>query len=194
MSRSLRMTVTELEALVGQTDDGTRHELIDGELHVSTQPHVRHQRACSRICSDLDRWDAGTGVGIAVIAPGVIFAEDEAVAPDVVWVRRRPGVPVHDADGKLHSAPELVVEGLSPGPANERRDRETKLEVYSRRGVQEYWIVDWRLQSVEVYRRQGDGLRLTARLTAHDTVTSPLLPGFEARVADWCAWPETSAE
>ena len=91
MARAQRYTVAELEACIGQTDDGTRHELIDGVLHVSTQPHGVHQLVSSEILVDLHRWSRQTGLGTAIWAPGVIFAEDEAVAPDVVWVRRRAG-------------------------------------------------------------------------------------------------------
>jgi Uma2 family endonuclease len=53
-------------------------------------------------------------------------------------------------DGKLYAAPDLVVEVLSPGRENEERDRETKLTLYSRRGVLEYWIVDRFTRRVEV--------------------------------------------
>ena len=75
-------------------------------------------------------------------------------------------------------APELVVEALSPGASNERRDRETKLRLYSTYGVQEYWILDWRVRTVEVYRRGDTGLHRVAVLRIDDTLTSPLLPGF----------------
>jgi hypothetical protein len=40
-----------------------------------------------------------------------------------------------------------------PGAANETRGRETKLKLYTQRGVDEYWIVDWQRRRVEVYRR-----------------------------------------
>lgn len=46
-------------------------------------------------------------------------------------------------DGKLHSAPELVVEVLSPGAEDEGLDREVKLKLYSRRNVKEYGGVTW---------------------------------------------------
>jgi len=77
----------------------------------------------------------------------------------------------------------LVIEVLSPGRANEVRDREVKLQLYSRRGVQEYWIADWRRHTVDVYRREDGALRLVATLSDGDTVTSPLLPGFASPVS-----------
>jgi len=70
-----------------------------------------------------------------------------------------------------------------PGGTNERRDREVKLKLYSRRGVLEYWIVDWRTQQIEVYRREQRALSLVATLYPTDTLTSPLLPGFTCEVA-----------
>jgi Uma2 family endonuclease len=36
---------------------------------------------------------------------------------------------------------------------NEQWDKETKRKLYSLYGVQEYWVVDWRLKTIEVYRR-----------------------------------------
>ena len=71
---------------------------------------------------------------------------------------------------------------MSPGSANERRDRETKLALYTRRGVDEYWIVDWRQHQVQVYKREGANLKLAATLGDEDELTSPLLPGFSVRV------------
>jgi Uma2 family endonuclease len=90
---------------------------------------------------------------------------------------------VEGADDHLHGAPELVVEVLSPGAANERRDRGAKLRLYSVHGVHEYWIVDYRALTVEVYRRRDAQLRLEATVGREDTLTSPMLPGFALPVA-----------
>ena len=177
---ALRWTSADLEVL---PNDGKRYEIIDGELYMSRQPHWHHQRACVKICAALEAWSAHTGAGEANLAPGVIFAEDDDVAPDVVWISQARRATALGADGNLHAAPELVVEILSPGTANERRDREAKLKLYSRRGVLEYWIVDWRTQQVEIYRREALALRLVATLHPADTLTSPLLPGFACQVA-----------
>jgi Uma2 family endonuclease len=56
------------------------------------------------------------------------------------------------------------------------------LKLYSLYGVQEYWIVNWQLQTLEIYRRTDAQLRLVATLLTGDTITSPLLPGFSAEI------------
>jgi Uma2 family endonuclease len=84
--------------------------------------------------------------------------------------------------GWIIGAPDLVVEVLSQGSASERYDRETKLALYERFGVAEYWIIDRFAQQVEVYRRDTGSLSLVAQVQAHELLTSPLLPGFTCAV------------
>jgi Uma2 family endonuclease len=176
MSRaSPRFTSADLELM---PDDGKRYEVIDGELFVSKQPSWSHQMVCTVLASELHTWSRETDAGRVNGAPGLIFAEDDDVAPDLVWASNATLATALWADGKLHAAPELIVEVLSPGPANERRDRDAKLKLYSRRGVVEYWIVDWPTRRVEVHRRENLRLRLIATLREADTLESPLLPGF----------------
>ena len=95
----------------------------------------------------------------------------------------RPIATALGKDGKLHTSPELVIEVLSPGAVNERRDREAKLKLYSRRGVDEYWILDWLRRRVEVFRRKNAQLELIATLAESDTLTTPLLPAFACPIA-----------
>lgn len=179
MTTSLRWTSADLEAL---PDDGKRYEIIDGELHVSKQPHWHHQKVCGRLFRYLDEWNEHTGAGDVSLAPGVIFADDEDVAPDVVWISQSRLAASLGPEGRLHAAPEIAVEVLSPGTTNERRDREAKLKLYSQHGVQEYWIVDWRRRQIEVFRREQAALRLIETLFEQDALRSPLLPGFECKV------------
>ena len=150
---------------------------------MSKQPHWHHQFVCGQVFAELQAWSRRSGAGQANIAPGVIFADDDDVAPDVVWISRDRRALALEPDGHLHAAPELVIEVLSEGSANERRDREAKLKLYSRRGVLEYWIMGWRRKQVETYRREGQALRLVATLYAIDNLESPLLPGFSCPVA-----------
>jgi Uma2 family endonuclease len=162
---------------------GVHYEIIDGELHGSRQPTLGHQDAGGVVYAALLDWSQQTGLGRPFFTPGLVFAEDQDVIPDVVWISRARLAEAQDEHGHLRLAPELVVEVLSPGRANELRDRDLKLDLYRRRGVEEYWIVDWQRNSVQVYRRDGDMLPLVATLGHADGLTSPLLPGFTCPVA-----------
>ena len=182
MNVAPRFTSADLETLPDIPN--VRYEIVDGELFVSKATHWEHQYVCSELGACLRDWNKRTGSGIAVAAAGVVFADDDDVIPDVVWVSRERLAAVVDSAGHLRAAPELVVEVLSPGPTNERRDREAKFKLYSRQGVREYWIVDWRRRTVQVFRREQAALQLVATLESEDTLTTPLLPGFECPVAD----------
>lgn len=164
-------------------EDGKLYEIIEGDLLVSRQPNWHHQFTCGQIFRFLQDWNEQTGLGVANGAPGVIFAEDDDVAPDVMWASNERLGQILGEDGKLHAAPELMVEVMSPGWSNQIRDRQTKLKLYSRRGVQEYWIVDWQQRSLEIYRRENEQLALVGTLFHSDTLTSPLLPGFACQLA-----------
>lgn len=181
MSRSVRFTSRDLEHF---PDDGKHYEIIDGELYVSKAPHAYHQITCENSCAALRRWNAETGLGLVIPGPGLIFAEDDDVIPDVIWISHRNLATALWPDGKFHHAPELVVEALSPGTANEQRDRDAKLKLYSRRGVREYWIVSWERWEVEVYRRSELTLQPVGTLLAGDVLESPLLPGFACPMRD----------
>lgn len=176
---TIRWTIADLELM---PDDGTLYEIIDGELFMTRLPHWNHQRTGDNIYLELETWSRESGLGQASTNPGVIFSEDNAVVPDVAWVSHERLEVLMDEAGHITGAPDLVVEVLSPGSANERRDRQAKLRLYSLRGVREYWIVDWRLQQVEIYRRQEAELQLVTTLLAGDTIHSPLLPGFECPI------------
>ncbi|WP_414518163.1 Uma2 family endonuclease [Nostoc sp. PCC 9305] len=61
---------------------------------------------------------------------------------------------------------------------NRHFQRELKFKLYSSRGIREYWIVDWRKQQVQVYRREQASLKLVATLFNGDKLSSPILPDF----------------
>ncbi len=178
---TLRWKSADLELL---PEDGKRYEIIDGELFLSRQPDWHHQKACGQAYLLLQSWSKLTGEGQANLAPGLIFADDDDVAPDVIWISNERLAVALEKDGKLHYAPELVIEVLSFTGNNEKRDREAKLKLYSRRDVVAYWLLNWRKKEVEIYRRKRGKLTLIVTLTAKQTVTTPLLKGFSCKVAD----------
>ena len=178
--KTLHWTIHDLEFL---PDDGNRYEIIDGELYVAKQPDWEHQLVSGNIYDALKTWNRQTKAGKANFTPGIIFTDDTNVVPDVVWISRERLKTALQKDGKLHASPELVVEVLSPGAANEHRDREVKLKLYSRRNALEYWVVNWHMRSVEIYRRENAVLMLVKTLNENDILESPVLPGFRCHVS-----------
>jgi Uma2 family endonuclease len=179
-SQQLRWTISDLEGL---PDNGNRHEIIDGELFVTRAPHLDHQDAAGLLYAALLNWSLGSGLGKPFFAPGVIFSEEDAVIPDLVWISSELKSKITDDAGHLTAAPELVAEVLSNTAKDKKRDQETKLKLYSAQGVIEYWIVDREQQAITIYRREAGVLKQVLTLLKSDQLTSPLLPGFSYAIA-----------
>jgi Uma2 family endonuclease len=182
VANPLRWTTRDLDAM---PDDGgwKRYEIIDGELFVTRAPHIQHQDAGGNLYFELELWSRQTQLGKPFQTPGVIFSTADAVIPDVVWISHERLANRVDQSGHLTIAPEIVIEVLSSGELNEQRDKEVKLKLYSLHGVQEYWIANWQLKTLEIYRRTEAQLRLVTTLLGEDLLTSPLLPGFAVPIA-----------
>ena len=183
MASTLRFTNADLESFPDALDD-TRYEVIERELQVAHQPHWEHQFVNLTLGAALHEWNRRTRLGVANLAPDVIFSPEVGVAPDLVWISRERRAEGLRPDGKLSIAPEIAVEILSPGSVNERRERDLKRKLYAREGVEEYWIVDWRAKQIAIYRRDGDTLEPALTLGDADLPTSPLLPGFSFPIHD----------
>jgi Uma2 family endonuclease len=179
----VRWTIADLELL--PADEWKSYEIIDGELFVTRSPHLKHQNTGGNIYAELRAWSNLSQLGQPLLLPGIIFSEADNVIPDVVWISTNRLTQLMDEAGHLTGAPELVIEVLSPGTTNERRDREAKLKLYSVQGVEEYWIVNWQLRQVEVYRRENGLLKRVATYFAQDVLTTPLLPGFQCLVQNF---------
>ena len=175
----LRLTNADLEAM---PDDGNRYELIDGELYVSSAPSFIHQKILINIGIAIGNYLREHPIGRILPGVGLIFDDNNGVIPDLIFVtneRMRKTL----AGGRFHAAPEIVIEILSPGSSNERRDRHVKRTLYAARGASEYWIVDPENRSIEVHsRNQAGQLVFEKALLQSDELTSGLLPEFSVRV------------
>ena len=82
--------------------------------------------------------------------------------------------------------------------ATEKYDRGEKMDIYCKVGVSEYWIVDWRKKSVEIYMFdfKEDGtpypyLFKTVTEQNKDELSLVMFPNFEAsydRLFDFAWW------
>lgn len=172
------LTIADLDCT---PDDGNKYELIEGEIYMSRTPSLTHQITLHNFEMALGSYVAVDPIGMVVPGPGVIFDDYNGVIPDIVFFsnKRRAVIAAHD---RLTGAPDLVIEIISPGAENERRDRVLKRRIYGKFGVKEYWIVDFVNRSVEVYRLAGDELELAATFVGEDELTSVVLPGFRAKL------------
>jgi Uma2 family endonuclease len=181
MSISEQWTIADLVRF--PDDDGLRYEIIAGELQVSKAPNWYHQLVADRIARAIGNWNDATRSGEVASTPGIVLDDEDNLIPDVVWISHERLARALGPDGKLHEMPELVIEVLSPGMANMRRDRELKTDVYARGGVVEYWIADWQRHTLDVYRNNGAELQSAATLIAGDLLATPLLVGFTLNIA-----------
>jgi Uma2 family endonuclease len=174
------LTVADLDAF--PEDDGNRYELIGGVLFVSCAPGIPHQRVLQNLQVELSLYLKANPIGILVPGAGAIFSEYDAVIPDLAFVRHERWDEVVTGE-KFTGALDLVIEILSPGSQNRKRDLSAKRKLYGQYGVQEYWIVDSENREILVLRLQGELLDHVAKLSSDDEVASPLLPGLKLKVS-----------
>lgn len=175
----IKWTSADLELL---PENGNRYEIIEGELYVTRAPHWKHQTVIVKITKALENWSSETKLGRTIFNPGIIFTDEDNVIPDLIWISNQRLESCVDESGHFTNSPELIVEVLSQKPSDIKREKETKFKLYSNRGVQEYWIVNWQLKEVEVYTRSEGKLILEKTLLNNDIITSQLLPNFSCEI------------
>lgn len=172
-----KMTVADLDRL---PDDGTRYELIDGELFVTPSPIRRHQRAHMRLVQKLGPFVEEHDLGELYSAPFDVHISlpskaDTRVEPDILFISKGR---LHIVQDWVYGAPDFVIEILSESTA--RADLYDKRDFYQAAGVEEYWIVDPGERCLIVHRFT-EGARKVLR--EDDVLRRPLFPGFELRAA-----------
>ncbi len=73
---------------------------------------------------------------------------------------------------------DLVMEVVSSGDEDRRRDLKTKREEYAQAGISEYWIVDPVLEQITVLTLDGQTYVVHGEFKRGEQATSKLLPGF----------------
>jgi Uma2 family endonuclease len=100
--------------------------------------------------------DEGVGGWIILDEPE-LHLRDDILVPDLAgW--RRETMPELPDEPFTTLRPDWLCEVLSR--STEQRDRSDKLPVYAREGVQHIWFVDPEIQTLEVFRLDGDSYRI----------------------------------
>jgi len=157
-------------------DDGNRYQVIEGELFVSPAPRTTHQDIVFELAALLRAYVKARRLGKVYISPtDVVLGPTTVIQPDILFIRRENMGIITELN--IQGPPDLCIEILSPG--TESVDRERKMAVYARYGVQEYWIINPMRQMVSIYVRDDGIFALKAEATGNDTVPSDVVTGFQ---------------
>ena len=143
-------TVEDIYAL----PEGQRAELIDGEIYYMSPPTHSHQRLVFSLARRIaDYIDSNRGECEVNIAPHAVFlSEDDInyVEPDVFVTCDKKKFQEKGCIG----APDWIIEIVSP--VSKFMDYYRKANKYQKAGVREYWIVDYKRNSITVHSFENE--------------------------------------
>jgi Uma2 family endonuclease len=182
------ITADEFARMEFPDDDSV--ELVRGRIvHLwgedgMVRPGPRHGAVCVNISAIIRDWARSTAAGRVVSNDNwaqTEFDPDTVRGPDVAFYRmeRLPEGKVPSDDQKSEIFPDLCVEVLSP--SNTKKVIREKRDEYLGAGAEEMWVVDPENRTVEIFREGGR----VRRISESEQITSDLLPGFSAAVADF---------
>ncbi|TAE31730.1 MAG: Uma2 family endonuclease [Cytophagales bacterium] len=155
-------------------------ELIEGVIFTKKYPTATHQTILSHLLLLLGNHLKDNQLGELYFGLFPIIPEPTTdVQPDL-FIILNANLPNLREEG-FFGVPDITIEILSP--SSFRLDRNTKFNLYERTGVGEYWIVDTKNQSIEVYGRQGAGFDLVSFAVEKGAVESGVVPGLSVEVS-----------
>lgn len=157
-------------------------ELAFGVLRVADSPVVGHQRVVRDLTIALTACAREHRLGEVLPAPMDVILDRDAnlvVQPDIVFVSAERAEIVSD---RIHGAPDLVVEVLSPHPRIGRLHE--KVEWFARYGVKECWLVDLPRRQVVVLAFAGGRIANRGLFSGSESVASAVMPEFGLTPAD----------
>jgi Uma2 family endonuclease len=165
-----------------------RWELIDGVAYdMSAAPARRHQDILGALHVQVRAAVRGTKCR-TYLAPFDVRLPDDSEEDAQVRTVVEPDLVVVCDPAKLdkagcRGAPDLLVEILSPSTAY--KDQTTKLELYERHGVREYWVINPERATVTVYRLGTDGkYGRPETVLRNEELRSAAVPGLAVRLAE----------
>ena len=134
----------------------------------------RHIEASDRLLRLLGQWVDKVGGKLFSEKALCVFTRND-YEPDLVYFVPQKALQITGVTMKF-PVPDFVVEVLSE--STEKNDRGVKFRDYAAHGVQEYWIIDSREESLEQYLlSEGGNYSLKLKSTSGD-VTSQVVRGF----------------
>ena len=154
-------------------------ELINGEIVARNYPTATHQLTLGEFYLLISQHVKANKLGKVILAPfGIVLDDFNDVQPDLSVVLTA-NLHYITEEG-IYGAPDLVLEIISPSSI--KTDRKTKFSLYEEMGIAEYWLVDTKNQSIEVYQLSETGYTMHAFAAETGLVESIILPGLTVDV------------
>ena len=162
-----------------QLPENAPYQLINGKLIFMAAPGTNHQLVLQKLNRYIDNYVFSNNLGNIFVAPtDVLFDNENVIQPDILFVSIKRKEIIHEA--RITGAPEFVVEILSPG--TEKYDRNNKLSIFGKHGVEECWLVSLKNENIEVYQNQNHQMVLVQTAQKSDSINSKVIKGFELHV------------
>lgn len=176
-----RLTIDEY--LTRAPDAARPMELIYGILRIAESPSARHQTAVADLSRFLEAHARERSLGRVFAAPVDVVLDVEralVLQPDVVFISNaRAAILMKE---RVHGAPDLMIDVLSPEPRIGRT--EERVQWCADSGVKECWFVHQDMRSLAIFRFAYR--RIAARLVhgRQDPIASAVLPDLDACLDD----------
>jgi Uma2 family endonuclease len=167
----------------GIMNEDERVELVEGELVVMAAKGYTHELVKNGLNLALVR--ALPSDMMVGIENSIQFTDHTILEPDLIvfkrsaLVRSSANFCYFERGNPLLLAVEVAVSSL-------RYDRGLKACLYARYGVPEFWVIDANERIIWIHRGPvGDSWSSVVEHGPNDVLTTPTLPGFSVRLADF---------
>ncbi len=163
-------TLLSFEDFAALPDDGTKHELSEGELITMPPPKPRHGDCQARLAAALVEFASSHDLGRVFTESGYRLSPHTVRGPDISFVSKAR---LQNPDEYFEGGPDLAVEIVSPG--DDASDLRQKIQQYLDAGTPIVWVVYPRSRQIEIHTHD----KTIRTLGIEDTLEAPgLLPGF----------------
>jgi Uma2 family endonuclease len=155
-------------------------EFSNGVVEFLPMPTMYHQLIALALYRLLESFVSANTLGTVLAAPFKIrLWEGKFREPDVLFMTKEHAARMGE---QYWNGADLVMEVVSDGDEDRRRDLKEKREEYARAAVPEYWIVDPKLGKITVLTLVGSAYAVHGEFSKGEQATSKLLPGFAVDV------------
>jgi Uma2 family endonuclease len=171
-------TVEQYERMIetGILTKYDRVELIEGEI-VEMSPIGNHHAACVARLTELLGEKVARRAIVWVQSP-IVISPNSQPQPDIALLKRRD-----DFYARSRPTPDDVLLLIEVSDSTLKYDRQVKMPLYAREGIEEFWVVNLQDDEIEIHARPtGGAYQLVRRLGRGETVNSENVPGLVLEV------------